>query len=258
MRAQIIATIGPASNTREVFSQMLDAGMDVARINFAWFDEKNDEARIAMIEEARKAAGRALPIIADVPGPRLQQGATHTYDRAQSPGIPEKDMAALRFCEERNIEYAALSFVGAAEDVERYRAVTGMKLIAKIERKAAVEALDGIIAAADAVMVARGDLGKEVPIEEIPFIQSSIIAKANAAEKPVIVATELMASMVAHPEPTRAEVTDVEEAVREGADAVMLSEETASGKFPVEAVAMMKRAILAAERHYGSHPLHRL
>ncbi len=152
-----------------------------------------------------------------------------------------------------------MSFVASARDVEHCREVIkqigprligpGPKIIAKIERKAAVEKIDEIIAAADAVMVARGDLGSEVPLEEIPFIQKMIIAKANAAGKPVVVATQMLLSMTERTEPTRAEVTDVEEAIMSGADAVMLSEETASGRFPVEAVAMMERSIAEAERH---------
>ena len=116
----------------------------------------------------------------------------------------------------------------------------------------ALENLDEIIASADAVMVARGDLGEEVPLEKIPFIQTDIINRANKAGKPVIVATQMMLSMTDHVTPTRAEVSDVEDAILEGADAVMLSEETAKGKFFIEAVTMMEKSVSEAEKHVNS------
>lgn len=261
-RAQIVATIGPASNSPEMLKSLIGAGMDIARINFAWFPDDN-ETRIEDIRNVSRECGRAIPIIADLPGPRVQQEHGHTYDASAEFSLTEKDKETLALCAHKQIEYVALSFVGNAEDIARYRDVIKsyggtQKVIAKIERKAAVEALDEIIAASDAIMIARGDLGQEVPLEEIPFIQQSIIEKAGEAGKPVIVATQMLLSMVEHPEPTRAEVTDVEAAIQGGADAVMLSEETASGKYPVEAVKMMERILLATERHYADTPLHPL
>lgn len=262
-RAQIIATIGPASKAPDTLSALVANHMDLARINFGWSDLEDGVARIDAIRAAASNAGIVIPIIADLPGPRTQNEHGHSYDSSPSVLPTPHDEDVLRMCVEKQVEYAAISFVASAEDIERYRvAVTALggvqKLIAKIERKAALENLDGIIEAADAVMVARGDLGKELPLEEVPFAQKTIIAKANAAGKPVITATQMLFSMVDHAEPTRAEVTDVEEAVRDGSDAVMLSEETASGRYPVEAVAMMERILSAAERHYGEHPLHPL
>ena len=262
-RVQIVATIGPASNKFEILKPMIEAGMDIARINFTWFDPINDDGRILLIRTAAKEYGRSVPIIADLPGPRIQEVGGHTYDPSPRSSITEKDEEMLKFCVENRMEYVALSFIANAEDITRYRDAIKkyggtQKIIAKIERKTAVDALDEIISAADAIMIARGDLGKEVPLEEIPFIQKIIITKANTAHKPVITATQMMFSMTDHKEPTRAEVTDVEEAVASGSDAVMLSEETASGQFPVEAVTMMERVITATERHYAEHPVNAL
>ena len=158
----------------------------------------------------------------------------------------------LCFC----LKSTAEVFVGGPEDIEKCREVINnlggnQKIIAKIERKVAMESLEQIIEKADAVMVARGDLGEEVPLEEIPFIQEKIVKMSKKLGKPVIVATQMLLSMVENPTPTRAEVTDVENAIMQGADAVMLSEETAKGKYPVEAVEMMEKIILETERHEG-------
>lgn len=260
-RAQIVATIGPSSEKPEVLCALITGGMDVVRLNFAWLTTESGAQQIDAIRAAAalclpaQAGGHGVPaIIADLPGPRVQLPSGHTYDTASSTPLTPQDEETLKLCAEKGVEYVALSFVGSARDIEYCRGITkkhggSQKVIAKIERKIAVEKIDEIIAAADAVMVARGDLGLEVPLEEIPFIQKNIIAKANAAGKPVIVATQMLLSMTEHTEPTRAEVTDIEQAIMDGADAVMLSEETASGKFPVEAVAMMERSIAEAERH---------
>lgn len=262
-KAQIIATIGPASDTLEVLRTMIENRMDMARFNFEWFDPKVTGPHIDTVRAVAAECGRQVGIIADLPGARVQLPEGHTYDASSSSALSSRDEEMLRFCAEKKIEYVALSFVGSSEDVALYRKAIRdcdgtQKIIAKIERKTAVDALDGIIAAADAVMVARGDLGKEVPLEEIPFIQKSIIAKANAAGKPVITATQMLLSMVEHPEPTRAEVTDVEEAIMDGSDAVMLSEETSIGRFPAEAVAMMERIVLEAEKHRPESIFHSL
>jgi pyruvate kinase len=262
-KAQIIATIGPASEKPGVLEAMARGGMDVARFNFEWFNLAADGPRIDAVRAAAAACGRRVPIIADLPGPRVQLADGHSYDASRPFSVTPRDTEMLEFCAQKNIEYIAVSFVGSAADVLVYREAVrahggGQKLIAKIERKAAVDAADRIIAVADAVMIARGDLGREVPLEEIPFVQDRLIKKANAAGKPVIVATQMLLSMTEHAEPTRAEVTDVEEAVLHGADAVMLSEETASGRYPAEAVAMMERIAAAAERHAPTRELHPL
>ena len=261
-RAQIVATIGPSSENAEVLCAMVTNGMDIARLNFAWLTSERGAQQVDAIRAAAvaclpdgKAGGRGIPpIIADLPGPRVQLQSGHTYDSSIAVSLTPQDENILVLCAQKNVEYVALSFVASAQDVVHCREIIkknngSQKIIAKIERKAAVENIDEIIAAADAIMVARGDLGSEVPLEEIPFIQKMIIAKSNVAGKPVIVATQMLLSMTTSKEPTRAEVTDVEEAIMDGADAVMLSEETASGQYPVEAVAMMERIITEAEQH---------
>lgn len=261
-RAQIIATIGPSSNNTDTLCAMSAAGMDIARLNFAWIsDEAEALKQIRAARAGAAACGRTAPILADLPTRRVAEAGGHTYDPAAML-LTAQGEAQLAVCVAEGIDFFALSFVGGAEDVEALRSLIrahggSQKIIAKIERKAAVENIDGIIAAADAIMLARGDLGHEVPLEEIPFVQKNIIAKAQAAGKPVITATQMLLSMTEHKEPTRAEVTDVEEAIMEGSDAVMLSEETASGRFPAEAVAMMERIITEAERHTNRtlHPL---
>ena len=256
-KAQIIATIGPVSGNAETLCSMSEAGMDIARLNFAWIPDEAEALRqIRAARSGASACGRSAPILADLPARRVAQAAGHTYDpSARLLTAPEE--AQLAVCIAEGVEMFALSFVGSAADVDELRAAVrarggSQKIIAKIERRVAVDNIDGIMAAADAVMVARGDLGNEIPLEEIPFIQKMIIKKANAAGKPVIVATQMLLSMTKQKEPTRAEVTDVEEAIMDGADAVMLSEETASGSYPVEAVAMMERIIAEAERHKDS------
>lgn len=261
--AQIIATIGPSSAREAVLRSMIEHQMDIARFNFEWFDPEITRERIATIRALGAACGRTISIIADLPGPRVQLAQGHTYNGTLPFAITEKDEDMVRFCVEEHIDFIALSFIGSSGEVAQYREFIRkcggtQKIIAKIERKIAVDAIDSIIAASDAIMVARGDLGKEVPLEEVPFVQKMIIAKANAAGKPVIVATQMLLSMTEHPEPTRAEVTDVEEAITQGADAVMLSEESASGRYPIEAVAMMERIMVAAETHEGTRNLHPL
>lgn len=262
-RAQIIATIGPASDTPEILKSLIEHQMDLARFNFHWFDPDSMRERLALVRTIAAECGRTIPVIADLPGPRIAVAGGHSYDTETPFAIGRKGEDMLRWCAEEKIEYVALSFIGAKDEVLQYREIStryagSQKVIAKIERKVAVDAFDGILAVSDAVMIARGDLGNEVPLEEIPFVQKMLIKKANAAGKPVIVATQMLLSMTEHVEPTRAEVTDVEAAIMDGADAVMLSEETASGRFPVESVAMMERIVVEAERHQGEHNRHPL
>ncbi len=170
-----------------------------------------------------------------------------------APSLTDKDVEDLKFAMEIGADWVALSFVRRAEDLlgarERVHELTGeAPLIAKLERPEAIENLTDIIDATDAVMVARGDLGVEIGAERVPAIQKEIIAEANAEGKPVITATEMLDSMITNPRPTRAEASDVANAIFDGTDAVMLSGETAAGKFPVEAVRTMARIIEVAER----------
>ncbi len=168
--------------------------------------------------------------------------------------MSEKDRRDLAFGLAHGVDYVALSFVRTPQDVglcraemERFGRV--VPIIAKIEKPEAIDSIDGIIAAADGIMVARGDLGVEIQPERVPSIQKAILIKSNAAGKPVIVATQMLESMIEHPRPTRAEASDVANAIWDGADAVMLSAESASGRYPLLAVQMMDRIVREAERH---------
>jgi pyruvate kinase len=168
--------------------------------------------------------------------------------------MSDKDRRDLAFGLAHGVDYVGLSFVRTPEDValcraemERFGRV--VPIIAKIEKPEAIESIDGIIAAADGIMVARGDLGVEIQPERVPTIQKAILRKANAAGKPVIVATQMLESMIEHPRPTRAEASDVANAIWDGADAVMLSGESASGRYPLLAVQMMDRIVREAEHH---------
>jgi pyruvate kinase len=165
------------------------------------------------------------------------------------PALTPKDREDLAFALERGIEYVGLSFVQRPEDVAEAREIAGGRawIMVKVEKPQAVENLDAILAQADCVMVARGDLGVELPPEEVPLVQKRIVRAARAAGKPVVVATQMLESMIAAPAPTRAEASDVATAVFDGADAVMLSAETAAGQYPWEAVTMMDRILARVE-----------
>jgi pyruvate kinase len=169
--------------------------------------------------------------------------------------VTERDFQFLEFGLEHGVDYVALSFVRSAEDVERAKAFIAERkrsvpVIAKIEKHEALDQLDNIIAAADGIMVARGDLGIEIPIETVPIVQKEIIAKCNRASKPVVTATQMLESMIASPRPTRAEATDVANAILDGTDAAMLSAETAIGAYPTEAVRTMAQIAREVERYY--------
>ena len=331
---KIICTIGPASDSPETLAQLLQAGMDVARLNFSHQDHDSAEILVRRLRAAAEQAGRHLAILGDLQGPkirtetlvggqpvRLQSGqeltittetVTGTAERVSTsyqylpqdvkpgdhillddglislevvaasehevrtrvvtggllgehkginlpgvkisaPSLTEKDRADLQFALEQGLDYIGLSFVRSAADVRELRDLIaanggGAAVVAKIEKPEAVAEIEKIVELADAVMVARGDLGVEMPPEEVPILQRRFIARCAARRKPVIIATQMLESMREHPRPTRAEASDVATAVFEGADAVMLSEETAVGQYPVESVGMMQRICLAAER----------
>jgi pyruvate kinase len=177
-----------------------------------------------------------------------------------APSITEKDIRDLEFGLQQEVDFVALSFVRSADDIRELRRVIGSRIgesrflpiIAKIEKPQAVASIDAIIAEADGVMIARGDLGVELPPEDVPILQKRIIRKCNRAGKPVIVATQMLESMITNPAPTRAEASDVANAVVDGCDAVMLSGETSVGKYPVESVQIMDRIIKKVEsEHLG-------
>jgi len=179
------------------------------------------------------------------------KGINLPSSRLDIPALTDKDREDLRFGIARGVDFVSLSFVRRPADLDEVKA-TGVPVIAKIETAEAARRIQAIVAAADGVMVARGDLGVEIPIERVPIVQKELIALANQAAKPVITATQMLRSMVDSPLPTRAEATDVANAVLDGTDAVMLSEETAVGRFPVEAVRVMERIMAEAERLLAS------
>jgi pyruvate kinase len=253
-KVQIVGTIGLASKDRDIIKGMIEAGLDIARLNFSWGTHEDHAEYIKIVRELSKELGKEVKIVQDLSGPRVQHGATHGFEEGAVEIITEKDLKDLEFGIEQEVDYVAMSFVGEKEDILKLRKQMEemgkvIPIIAKIERKKAYDNIEEIVEATDAVMVARGDLGNEVPLEQIPFIEKEIIEVCKQKGKPVIVATQMMFSMTENPTPTRAEVTDVTYAVTSGADAVMLSEESASGKYPVEAVTMMDKIISESEKH---------
>jgi pyruvate kinase len=256
-KAQIVATLGPACTKLETLEAMARHHMNVARLNLAWGTFPEHAEQVRLLRKVEERTGCKILILVDLPGPRVQESAGHTYNRQIISSLTEYDRACIAFGVEYNVDYFGLSFVSRVEDIAKARQIINdnhgqQKVIAKIERKVAMDNLDPLIAAADAVMVARGDLGNELPLEQIPFAEATIIHKAKHAGKPVITATQMLLSMTDNPLPTRAEVTDVAHAILLGTDAVMLSEETSKGKYPVEAVTMMEKIVLEAEHHMGS------
>jgi len=253
-KAQIVATIGPVSSNEEILKLMIEHQLDVVRLNFSWGDLDLKKKTIELVKKMAKDFNKPIPIIVDLPGPRIQATSGHSFDHESISAITEEDKVFIKFAVDHKAEYIAVSFVASSKDILECRQIIEnfsgtQKIIAKIERREALDNLEQIIDSADAVMVARGDLGNEIPIEQVPFMQEKIIKMAKEKGKPVIVATQMLFSMIENPVPTRAEVSDVETAILEGADAVMLSEETAKGNYPVEAVTTMEKIILEAEKH---------
>ncbi|MBA3328309.1 MAG: pyruvate kinase [Solirubrobacterales bacterium] len=321
-KTKIVATIGPASRDPETLVRMVEAGMDVARLNFSHGNAEEHAETARRVRDAADRAGRAVAIMQDLPGPKLRIGplgddvvelgvgdhvtfacgmdgegtaermtvshpdlagalapqevmyladgsvrlrvlAVRPDEREidaeveiggavasrqglnipgasdQLPSVPEEDLEHLRRGERIGVDMVALSFVRSPEDIALVRDHTRLPLIAKIEKPQAVECAGEIVRAADCIMVARGDLGIELPIEQVPMVQKRLLALAGEHARPSITATQMLDSMVASSRPTRAEVADVANAILDGTDAVMLSQETAVGAHPVGAVAMM-------------------
>lgn len=342
-KTKIICTIGPAVDDEQAIISLIEAGMDLARLNFSHGSYDEHARRIANIEAARAATGVPIAIILDTKGPEIRIGqieggsvvlevgaelrlkADGSAGTASSisqsfpdlaahvspgdaillddglielavlaieddevvcavvnpgvlkpnkslnvpgvdiplPSITEKDERDILFGIERGIDFVAMSFVKDAAAVREMRsflrqhAEAPIGIIAKVENAKAVANIDEIIEAADAIMVARGDLGVEMPPDEVPHIQKEICKKCNEAHKPVIIATQMLESMTGNPRPTRAEAADVANAVYDGADCIMLSGETAAGAYPIEAVLTMDRIARTSEAHYFEN-LHRM
>lgn len=251
---KVIATLGPSSKSKEVLRKMADAGMDIARLNFSWGNHTSHAELIKNVRDVAQESGRPLEILLDLSGPRVKEEVGHHVDQGAVIVFTEKDKSDAVFGIEQGVDYIALSYVKNKDDMVELRTFVTehngtQKLIAKIERREAVINLEGIIESSDMIMVARGDLGNEFPLEEIPFVEKEILDTTNRHNMPTIVATQMLLSMTEHATPSRAEVTDEVFAILGGAEAVMLSEETAMGKYPVEAVSMMRSIANHTEDH---------
>lgn len=326
-KTKIVCTIGPASESVEMLTKLMEAGMNVARLNFSHGDFEEHGARIKNIREARKKLGKNVGILLDTKGPEIrthdmENGALElqagneiivstkqvlgtlekfsvSYEgladdvsagsiillddgliglevlesnpekheiktkilnsgtlknkkgvnvpgvSVNLPGITEKDAKDIVFGIEQGVDFIAASFVRRSTDVLEIRELleehnaSDIQIIPKIENQEGVDNLDAILEVSDGLMVARGDLGVEIPAEEVPLVQKEMIKKCNALGKPVITATQMLDSMQRNPRPTRAEASDVANAIFDGTDAIMLSGETAAGQYPVEAVQTM-------------------
>ncbi|GEK86012.1 pyruvate kinase [Microbacterium aerolatum] len=333
-RAKIVATLGPATSSYENVRAIIEAGVDVARLNLSHGDYSVHDANYANVRRAADDAGRAVAVLVDLQGPKIRLGKFEAgpYDLAEGdifkittediignreicgttfkglpqdvnpgdflliddgkvrvevvetdgtvvttkvivagavsnnkginlpgvavnvPALSEKDEADLRWGLRTGADLIALSFVRNAADVERVHEIMaeeGVKVpvIAKIEKPQAVDALEEIVDAFDGIMVARGDLGVELPLEAVPIVQKRAVELARRNAKPVIVATQMLESMISSPVPTRAETSDVANAVLDGADAVMLSGETSVGEYPIVVVETMARIVESTEEH---------
>lgn len=333
-KTKIVATLGPACSTKEVIKNMIDAGVNVFRINFSHADYEDVKERINIIRGLNDEFGYTTAILADLQGPKLRVGVMKedvvvskgdviTFQTAEDipgtadrvymnykefpsdvnpgekillddgklifealetngstevickvlqggplkskkgvnlpntkvslPALTKKDIKDALFAIENEVDWIALSFVRTPKDLEELQDLIAkhssykIPIVAKIEKPEAVENIDKIVAFCDGLMVARGDLGVEVPAEEVPLIQKKLIHRAKTARIPVIVATQMMETMITSLTPTRAEVNDVANSVMDGADAVMLSGETSVGNYPIEVIETMSRIIRSVE-----------
>lgn len=333
-KTKIVATLGPACSTKDVLKDMIDAGVNVFRINFSHADYTDVKARIDMIRELNEEFGYNTAILADLQGPKLRVGVMKedvivskgdiiTFQTAEDvpgtaervymnykqfpadvkpgerillddgklifealesngvsevicrvvqggplkskkgvnlpntkvslPALTQKDIKDALFAIENQVDWIALSFVRTSEDLQELQDLISknsthkIPIIAKIEKPEGVENIDKIVAFCDGLMVARGDLGVEIPAQEVPLIQKKLVHRAKTARIPVIIATQMMETMITSLTPTRAEVNDVANSVMDGADAVMLSGETSVGNYPVQVIEKMTQIIEAVE-----------
>jgi pyruvate kinase len=238
---KIVCTLGPASNTPEIIEKMLLSGMDIARLNLSYGTLEEHRQTVAMVRLVSHKLELPTAILLDCPGRKRRTGDTKAVFGDH-----------LRFAQDNQIDFVALSFITSVQQVQEVRSLAtemniNIPIVTKIEKGEALAVSGPIIDISDGVMVARGDLGLQISIEKVPMAQKKIIRESNQRGKPVITATEMLESMVKSPTPTRAEATDVANAVLDGTDAVMLSEETSIGQYPVEAIKMMSKIICEAE-----------
>lgn len=341
-KTKIIATVGPASNNKDMLRSLINAGVDIFRLNFSHGTHEDHLKVIKYVHELNEELNTHVCLLQDLQGPKIRVGEmdkgaklkkgdifTLTIDemvgtsvkastvyqnlpqdvnagdmiliddgkielkvietdgkevktevvyggklksrkginlpftKVSAPCLTEKDLKDLKFGLEQEVEWIALSFVRNAADIRELRDLIEKdgkrcKIIAKIEKPEAIEDIDAIIHETDAIMVARGDLGVEIFMEEVPMAQKRIVEKCNKAAKPVIIATQMMESMIENPRPTRAETNDVANAVMDGADALMLSAETAAGLYPVEVINSMVKTITSVEREANVYYKHNL
>jgi len=335
-RAKIVCTLGPATSSEASLTELVDAGMDVARFNFSHGTRADHSVVYGLVRQIAADSGRAVGVLADLQGPKIRLGefaegpvvwadgeqivittaeCPGDHDRVSTtygglstdvrpgdrllvddgkvdlrvvdvtghdircevvhggpvsdhkgislpgidvsvPPLSEKDIEDLKFALELGVDMVAMSFVRSPEEVKLAHAIMDevgrrVPIIAKLEKPEAVSDLPAIVEAFDGLMVARGDLGVEMPLEQIPMVQKRAIRLCREAAKPVIVATQMLDSMISDLRPTRAEVSDVANAVLDGADAVMLSAETSVGQYPAHTVATMARIVEAAESGAG-------
>ncbi|MEK9147617.1 MAG: pyruvate kinase [Patescibacteria group bacterium] len=257
---KIIATIGPASKDVKTLKEMIKAGMNIARLNFSHGTYEAHANLIKNIREAEKQSGARLPIMQDLSGPRIQgrtdakTGSTaHSFKKGIKTFTP-KDRTDLLFGIKQKVDYIVLSYIKDKNDILRLKEFLDdnnykIPIVAKIETKQAIKNIKSIIKIADLIMIGRGDLATAIPMEKIPFAQKMIIELSNKAKKPVITATEMLKSMVASKTPTRAEITDIANAILDGTNMIMLSEETAMGKYPIETITIMRKIAKEAEMY---------
>ncbi len=332
-KTKIVATVGPASSSKDMLHALIKEGVDVFRLNFSHGTHEDHLKVIKNVRQLNEELGTRVCLLQDLQGPKIRvnemepnitiergqeliittrevlgnrelvstsyktlpkdvkigdmiliddgklelkvteirdidvvtevvyggplksrKGINLPFTKVSAPSLTEKDLKDLEFGLANDVDWIALSFVRRAEDITSMRAIidahkSAARIVAKIEKPEALSNIDEIIAATDAVMVARGDLGVEIWMEEVPMVQKMLVEKCNKAGKPVIVATQMMESMIENPRPTRAETNDVANAVMDGADALMLSAETASGKYPLEVIRSMVRTIASVEKN---------
>lgn len=238
---KIVCTLGPASSSPETIEKMMKGGMDVARLNMAYGTLDEHSQFIAKVRGLSDKLKLPTGVLLDLPGTKYTSGDLRSVFGKH-----------LEFAFSQNVDFIALSFISSTQQVREVKQLLeemhiDMPVIVKIERAQALEEDGAIIDVGEGIMVARGDLANEISIEKVPLAQKRLIREANRRGKPVITATQMLESMIKSPSPTRAEATDVANAVLDGTDAIMLSEETAIGSYPVEATETMARIALEAE-----------